>query len=140
MLTHQFIRRSLLPMLVLPFVLPLAAPELSFATDLPIYDGLGGNTDREDCPKGWYLVGLVGKTGSSVDRIAPVCAAWLRGTQVWAHHRSARRSEPVQAGKNAVGIRVRAGRFVDAIGLVCGPIPAKVGAHEFVVIVEGFVS
>ena len=31
-------------------------------------------------------------------------------------------------GEVAVGIRVRAGRFVDAIGLICGPVPVGPGA------------
>lgn len=214
MLTHQFIRRSLLPMLVLLFVLPLAAPERSLATDLPIYGGLGGNTDREDCPKGSYLVGLEGSTDAWVDRVAPVCAPWLRGSQAFGAP-SVRRSfgwstggnkrekrctdtgrslaiqswwirllrsddhyvqsiemycdslptpfpttnwgprlefgtgpvviygdeivtggpfssqPPFQAcpaGEVATGIRVRAGKYVDAIGLICGPVPARVGA------------
>lgn len=215
------IRRSTPFMPSLLFAIALVSPELGLATDLPIYGGLGGNTDREDCPKGWYLVGLAGKTGSWVDRIAPICAPWLRGSQAFGAP-SARRSfgwstggnerhescmnsgrnrhvieswtiaflksdnhyvqyiwancmglapvgvkgsgeayfdfgsppsmppgdekisnervtpGPVKtewtkdqacpAGEVATGIRVRSGKFIDAIGLICGPVPARVGA------------
>lgn len=211
---RQSLCRSTLFMLVLLFVIALVSPELGLATDLPIYGGLGGNTEREDCPKGWYLVGLAGKTGSWVDRIAPICAPWLRGSQAfgapsvrrsfgWStggNNREKRctdvgRSLAIQswwirllrsddhyvqsieiycdslptpfpptnwgprlefgtfslppdadeiittgpfppqlpfqacpAGEVAVGIRVRAGQFIDAIGLICGPRPQSFGA------------
>lgn len=209
---HQIIRRSPLPLLLLLFVFRLAVPEVSLATDLPIYGGLGGNEDRAQCPQGWYLVGLSGNTGSWVDRVAPICAPWLpakltfgptsigpsfgmstgggyrdpkctgsgnntHAIQSWWIHvlrsddhyvqyvemfcasltapvlaNSGRRlsfgehpndieemvtggpfafgSQPpfqgCAAGEAAVGFRVRAGRYVDAIGLICGPIPLKV--------------
>lgn len=181
-------------------------------TDLPVYGGLGGNPMRGDCPTGWYLVGLAGRTGEWVDRIAPVCAPWLQGSQAFGapsigpsfgtsmggqerqticttsglknraiqswwinilrsdNHfvqfvqvycapvtsavsaNSGQRLDfgskpdsieemvtggpfesqpPFQAcpdGEAAVGFRVRAGRFVDAIGLTCGPVPARLGA------------
>ena len=32
------------------------------------------------------------------------------------------------AGEFAVGIHVRAGKFLDAVGLICGPLPTKLGA------------
>lgn len=38
------------------------------------------------------------------------------------------------AGEVAVGIRVRAGEFLDAIGLICGPLPVKLGAPSTTVI------
>ena len=56
-------------------------PTPVLATDLPVYGGLGGNELRSECPKGSYLVGLAGRTGAWVDRIAPICAPWLRGSQ-----------------------------------------------------------
>ena len=185
---------------------------LALATDLPVYGGLGGNFFRAECPKGSYLVGIAGRTGEWVDRIAPVCAPWLRGTQAlgsplfgpafgmsgggqerqaictgggnktvaiqswWIHvlrsdnhyvqyvevfctslttpvstdsgWRLSFGNKPTDveematggpftsqppfqacpAGEAAVGFRVRAGQFVDGIGLICGPLPGKVGA------------
>ncbi|HET9962429.1 MAG TPA: hypothetical protein VFQ34_08855 [Nitrospiraceae bacterium] len=177
-------------------------------TDLPLYGGLGGQPFKAECPKGFYLVGLAGKAGSWVDRIAPVCAPWLRSSQAfgtptigqsfgmsgggqeqqavctrsgnnhlaiqsWWIHPLRSDNHYVQyiqmycdslptplpptnygprldfgtrpndveelitfgpfssqppfqacpAGEAAVGIRVRAGQFVDAIGLICGPLP-----------------
>lgn len=80
-LVHQFIRRSPLIMLVLLFVVSLAGPELSLATDVKIYGSLGGNTFRTECPKGSYLMGLKGRTSAWVNSIAPVCAPWLRSSQ-----------------------------------------------------------
>lgn len=200
-------------LMVLMLGFSLAHTSLALATDFPIYGGLGGNQFRAECPKGSYLVGLAGRTGAWVDRIAPVCAPWLRGSQAfgaptigqsfgmsgggqerqvacigggnntraiqswWIH---VLRSDnhyvqfiqmycdsvptplpstnegprldfgtypndveemvtggpfgsqpPFQAcpaGEVAVGFRVRAGQFLDAIGLICGPVPARVGA------------
>lgn len=194
--------------------LALASPDIILAGDLPIYGGLGGQQFRAECPKGSYLVGLAGRTGAWVDRIAPVCAPWLRGSQAfgppsvgrsfgmstggneyqkrctdvgrnlaiqswwirllrsddhyvqsidmycdslptpfpptnWGPHLEfGTLSLPIDAdqigtsgpfppqppfqacpaGEAATGFRVRAGKFVDAIGLICGPIPARVGA------------
>ncbi len=189
--------------------LAVACPERGFATDLPVYGGLGGNSFRAECPKGSYLVGLAGRTGSWVDRIAPVCAPWLRGSQTlgaptigpsfgmstggqerqticatthviqsWWIHPLRSDDHYVQyvevfctvltvpvsvnsglrlgfgnkpndveemvtggpfgfgshppfqgcaAGEAAVGIRVRAGKFLDAMGLICGPVPVTLG-------------
>ena len=58
-------------------------PTSGLATDVPVYGGPGGNSFQAECPKGSYLVGLAGRTGSWVDRIAPVCAPWLRGSQTF---------------------------------------------------------
>ncbi|GKS57212.1 hypothetical protein YTPLAS18_07390 [Nitrospira sp.] len=194
------------------FGVALACPTRVIATDLPIYGGLGGIALRADCPMGSYLVGLAGRTGEWVDRIAPVCAPWLRGSQTlgppsigpsfgtsgggqerqaictgggnktvtiqswWIHvlrsdnhyvqyvevfctsltipvstdsgWRLGFGNKPTDveemvtggpftsqppfqacpAGEAAVGFRVRAGQFVDAIGLICGPLPARAGA------------
>lgn len=210
--SRQLIHRSALPLLFLMLRLAMASPDLGLATDLPVYGGLGGNELRADCPKGSYLVGLAGRTGAWIDRIAPVCAPWLRGSQSfgapsigppsfgastggqerqticldggkthaiqswWIHllrsdnhyvqfiqvyctpvtspvsANSGQRLDfgatpdaveemvtqgpfnsqpPFQAcpaGEVAVGIRVRAGHFVDAVGLICGPVPARLGA------------
>ena len=203
-----------LSILGLATCLTLVGPDITRATDLPIYGGLGGQQVRAECPKGSYLVGLAGRTGAWVDRIAPVCAPWLRGSQAFGapsvgpsfgmsmggNERQKRctdvgRSLAIQswwirllrsddhyvqsidmycdslptpfpptnwgprlefgtfslppdadevvttgpfppqppfqacpAGEVAVGIRVRAGQFIDAIGLICGPVPARVGA------------
>ena len=199
--------------LCLALGLTLVLPGITSATDLPLYGGSGGQQVRAECPKGSYLVGLAGRAGSWVDRIAPVCAPWLRGSQAlgtptigqsfgmsgggqeqqtictrsgnnrlaiqswWTHllrsdnhyvqyiemycdslptplpptnygprldfgtrpndveelvtYGPFSSQPPFQAcpaGEAAVGIRVRAGQFVDAIGLICGPLPARVGA------------
>lgn len=194
--------------LCLALGLTLVLPGITSATDLPLYGGSGGQQVRAECPKGSYLVGLAGRAGSWVDRIAPVCAPWLRGSQAlgtptigqsfgmsgggqeqqtictrsgnnrlaiqswWTHllrsdnhyvqyiemycdslptplpptnygprldfgtrpndveelvtYGPFSSQPPFQAcpaGEAAVGIRVRAGQFVDAIGLICGPRP-----------------
>ena len=194
----------------LAFGLAFLCPDITHATtDLPIYGGLGGNDFRAECPKGSYLVGLAGRAGSWVDRIAPVCAPWLMARQAFGalsigssfgtsgggqeRHESCwnefvGRTYVVQSWKIdvlrsdnhyvqriraycasmlssaksrnfyfgdkdpyeqdvsfgpfgtrppeqacpakevAVGIRVRAGKFIDAIGLICGPLPPGPGA------------
>lgn len=195
-----------LSILGLATCLALACPDITLAGDLPIYGGLGGQRFRAECPKGSYLVGLAGRTGAWVDRIAPVCAPWLRGSQtlgtptmgqsfgmsgggqeqqalctsgntfavqswkitlltsdnhyvqfIQAYCTSLVPSSaygilvfgqkdpyadnlalgpfgskpPEQTcpdGEVAVGFRVRAGQFIDAIGMICGPVPARVGA------------
>ncbi len=179
-------------------------PSLSSATELELVGGPGGNLFRAECPQGAYLVGLAGRTGEWVDRIAPICAPWLRGSQAfgpptigptfgastggqdrqrtcWADgnktlaiqswyvetikstnppvqyleihcvslgpaqavglfdfgNPTAASEERVskgpyphgcQPGEIASGFRVRAGLFVDALGLICRPIPPRVGA------------
>ncbi|MDF0644434.1 MAG: hypothetical protein P0111_10410 [Nitrospira sp.] len=201
-------RLHYLILVALCFVLGLCARP-ALATDLPVYGGLGGNDFRAECPKGSYLVGLAGRTGEWVDRIAPVCAPWVAARQAFGapsvgpshgastggqeRHKSCwnefvgrvyvvqswkidvLRSDnhyvqrikaycasmlpsvksmsfyfgdkdpydenvsfgpfgtrpPEQscpAGEVAVGIRTRAGQFVDAIGLICGPRPPSFGA------------
>ena len=189
--------------LCLALGIALLCPDITLATDLPIYGGLGGQEFRADCPTGSYLVGLSGRTGEWVDNIAPICAPWLVAKQVFgppsvgpSHGASIGGQEHpadcgVQAGnihvvqswkidilrsdnhyvkhimahclslspsassrvfhfgtkdpydqnisfgpfgtkppeqacpakEAAVGIRGRAGQFVDAIGLICGPLP-----------------
>ena len=64
---------------VLVLVIGLAplCPESAIAVDTPSWGGGGGNPFRDECPKGSYLVGLKGRAGAWVDRIAPICAPWL---------------------------------------------------------------
>lgn len=198
------VHRCTLSAFSLALGLALFCPDITLATDLPIYGGLGGQEFRAQCPNGSYLVGLAGQTGPWVERIAPVCAAWLVAKQAFgatsvgpshgASTGSRERHEkcwnefvgsvyvvqswqidvlrsdnhyvqriraycasvlpsaksmgfyfgdkdpydqnissgpfgtrpPEQScpvNEVAVGIRVRAGQFVDAIGLICGPRP-----------------
>lgn len=203
---HWSIRSALL----LVFGLSMLCADAALATtDLPVYGGLGGNDFRAQCADGSYLVGLAGRTGAWVDRIAPVCAPWLAARQAFgtpsvgpSHGSSTGGQERHQncwnefvgrvyvvqswkidvlrsdnhyvqriraycasvvpsaksmgfhfgdkdpydrsissgpfgsrppeqacpAGEVAVGIRVRAGQFVDAVGLICGPRPPSFGA------------
>jgi hypothetical protein len=60
-------------------------PAHVLATDLEMIGGLtsGGNYIRSECPKGSYLVGLKGRRGGWVDRIASVCAPWLPAEQTF---------------------------------------------------------
>ena len=67
------------------FILGLSAyiPAHVLATDMPVIGGLNppGEVERFECPKGSYLVGLKGKHGDWIDRLAPVCAPWLPAEQ-----------------------------------------------------------
>lgn len=198
-------RRFTLFALFLLFGIGLGCPEQGLTTDLRPLGGAGGNYFRAECPKGFYLVGLAGRAGEWVDRIAPVCAPWLRGSQTFgapsigpsfgasgggqeqqaicrgvSHNQiiavqswhidalpsgnrfvqyiqayclslappadqvlwnfgseSAAAKERVTsgpygtacpAGEAPVGIHGRAGLFVDAVGLICGPLPVGPGA------------
>lgn len=199
--------------LFLALGLMLLCPDFEVvATDLPLYGGSGGSPFRAPCPRGAFLVGLSGRAGAWIDRIAPICAPWLQESQTfgapsvgpsfgtsdggaavtsvcqgsganisavssWTIEtlRSANRfvqyvgaicaplslsaprgslvflefgprpalsEEPIGAGpiktgqgkdqscppgEMATGIHVRAGLFVDALGLICGPRPARLG-------------
>ena len=208
--SHQTIHNAPLPTLFMALGLALASSGSALATDLPVFGGPGGSEFRAQCPNGSYLVGFNGKTGAWVERISPVCAPWLRGSQtlgapsvgqevtticrdsrsntfaihymniavlksanrlvqsIWAGCQSLTTSplgsvrlefgsrppappgqdvgdqpecitcpdktppiysnQVCPAGEAGVGIRVRAGQFVDAVGLICGPIPAKLGS------------
>lgn len=57
--------------------LAMVSPAVGLATDLPLYGAKDGDYFREVCPKGSYLVGVDGKYGGWVNRVAPVCAPWL---------------------------------------------------------------
>src|ERR1043166_1903381 len=74
---------SALLRLFLALGLRLLCPDLGLATDVPVWGGAGGNYFRAPCPQGSYLVGLAGRTGEWIDRIAPVCAPWLQGSQTF---------------------------------------------------------
>ncbi|MGH7256747.1 MAG: hypothetical protein ACREIM_00085, partial [Nitrospiraceae bacterium] len=205
---RQYAHFFVLSMLVLVCGFAMVRPDLALATDQPVWGGAGGNYFRVECPKGSYLVGLAGRAGAWVDRIATVCAPWLRGSQTFgapsigqifgtsvggqerhvgcwgsgvknlavqswhidtlrsgnpfvqyieAHcislalpasggfwdfgSKSAAAEERVTAGpygstgpgqacpsgEAAVGIHGRAGKFLDALGLICGPLPARLG-------------
>ncbi|MGC3974845.1 MAG: hypothetical protein QM771_10740 [Nitrospira sp.] len=208
--SHKTIHNAPLPTLFMALGLALASSGSALATDLPVFGGPGGSEFRAQCPNGSYLVGFEGKTGAWVERISPVCAPWLRGSQtlgppavgqevtticrdsrsntfaihymnvavlksanrlvqsIWAGCQSlttsplgsvrlefgARppappgrdvgdqpecvtcpdKSPPIYsnqvcpAGEAGVGIRGRAGQFVDAVGLICGPMPARLGS------------
>ena len=81
--SHQQIHRFALATIFLALGVALVIPDLALATDIPLYGGPGGNYFRGECPKGSYLVGLDGRAGAWVDRIATVCAPWLRGSQAF---------------------------------------------------------
>ena len=99
--SRQQVHRFALATLFLAFGLALIIPNLTLAADLPLYGGPGGNYFRAECPKGSYLVGLDGRAGAWVDRIAPVCAPWLRGTRPLVPHRWVNLSGPAREAKNA---------------------------------------
>jgi hypothetical protein len=81
--SREQVHRFTLLALFLLFGLGLLCPSFAVATDVPLQGGTGGNYFRAECPKGSYLVGLAGRVGEWVDRIAPVCAPWLRGSQIF---------------------------------------------------------
>lgn len=211
--------RAAVPALSMIVGLALSCPDLGLAETVhEPWGGKGGDYFREDCPKGSYLVGVDGRYGGWVDRISPVCAAWMwtqktfgpptvgpfhggrgggqkqilcwgfginnRAVQSWTiwHNRSddhfvnfihatcASLAPPNASGKwgfgkfpdlprtevigppplmggydfpeflvksdpqvcppgeLGVGIHGRAGKFIDAIGLICGPMPVNPGA------------
>lgn len=212
-MTSEREHRCRLALLILLFGcgLPMISADHALAIDLPLTGGPGGSPDRAECPRGSYLVGLAGRTGEWVERIAPVCAPWLQGSQtfgaptvgkflgtggagqevqseliagmpgkvcrgintnnliaVQTWHIDTLRSQnrfvqyievgcrslttppdtgfltfgprsadaeervagmgnlsPCPVGEGIVGIHGRFGRFVDALGLICGPLPAS---------------
>lgn len=81
--SHHHVYRSSLSTPFLLLGLAMVSPTLALATDLQTYGGSGGTPFRDECPKGWYLVGLDGRAGEWVDRIATVCAPWLRDKQTF---------------------------------------------------------
>ena len=75
--------RPILFTLFMALGLALPRPVLVLATDLPPSGNSGGNAFRAECPKGAYLVGLQGKAGEWVDRVATLCAPWLHASQAF---------------------------------------------------------
>ncbi len=98
---------------------------------LSAHGGSGGTTGYDlECPRGWAVTGLKGRSGLFVDRVQLVCApVQLDGTVLL----SAERTDPFKAGgsggsafsihcggtRPARGINGGAGSFVDRIGLGC---------------------
>lgn len=80
---RQWSLRPILLTLFMPLGLVLLHSPFVVATDLPPFGNSGGNTFRAECPKGSYLVGLQGKAGECMDRIATLCAPWLHATQTF---------------------------------------------------------
>ena len=72
---------STMTVLVLELVFLFTNPTL--ASDTGAFGGGGGNPFRDECPKGSYLVGLKGRAGEWVDRIAPICAQWIPKSQAF---------------------------------------------------------
>lgn len=81
--SRDHVHRFVLPALILLLGLAFLWPQPAVATDATAWGGAGGDPFRDECPKGSYLVGLKGRAGEWVDRIAPVCAPWLRGSQTF---------------------------------------------------------
>lgn len=76
--------RMVLGMLFVVLGPSLICPGLSLAaTPLQTYGGSGGNPFWDECPRGSYLVGLNGRAGEWVDRLATVCAPWLWDKQTF---------------------------------------------------------
>ena len=204
----------LLPLFLI-VALALACSDQALATtDFDPWGSPGGTAFRDECPKGSYLVGVDGRYGAWVDRIAMVCAPWLPAQQTfgatsvgklrgasrggnppprpttcsgfgitnravqaltveilrsenklvqsvrgyctslgppvstakWSFGSlteypepstpyplyfpddALRRTHVCPPGELAVGIHGRAGLFVDALGLICGPLPVNPGA------------
>lgn len=51
------------------------------ATQFEIYGGPGGNNFTALCWPDYYLVGLEGRTGQWIDRMAPICGSWSKERQ-----------------------------------------------------------
>jgi hypothetical protein len=71
----------ILPTLFFGFAVAPIRQEPAQATDVQPFGGAGGTYFRAECPTGAYLIGLAGRTGEWIDRVAPICAPWLRGSQ-----------------------------------------------------------
>ena len=110
----------------------------------------GGNrplTSGVNCPGRTVIAGLTVNTNRDkpfLGFIAPLCADFftanilpnptgMRGTgllasersgTIWAEFVTPDETQKCPAGTVAVGIRGRAGQFLDALGLICGPKPA----------------
>jgi hypothetical protein len=103
-------------------------------TDPVVLSSHGGSGARGydlECPKGWAVTGLTGRSGSFVDRVQLICApVQLDGTVLLG---AAEKVDPFSAGGTggsaftihcpgttpARGIDGRAGTFVDRLGLGC---------------------
>lgn len=47
------------------------------ATPFDVYGGPGGESFTALCPSGYHMVGLEGRTGKWIDKMAPICGSWI---------------------------------------------------------------
>jgi hypothetical protein len=49
----------------------------ALATKFEVYGGPGGEGFSASCPPGYHMVGLEGRTGKWIDKMAPICGSWI---------------------------------------------------------------
>ncbi|MCP5265175.1 MAG: hypothetical protein H6934_03655 [Burkholderiaceae bacterium] len=118
----------------------------------PYHGGSGGSPQVGICPGERYVSAIrvdftregtkpkfldfVEMTCSPISVGDPVKLCLHTGHGCWSRHPTqnpavfieSRRTRPCPPGQAAIGIHGRAGKFVDAIGLICGPRPVKATA------------
>lgn len=125
----------------------LAVPLPAHATLTETFGGPGGAHFASMCPSGTVLAGLHARTGGWVDAVAPICAridpvsqklqrpcrtqGESGGTGGSVQERFCDGERPVKlacgGGEVATGLQGRAGAYLDALGLACGPVPPSRG-------------
>lgn len=71
-----------LPLVILSGYLLLLST-LAQATQFEVYGGSGGESFTALCPSGYHMVGLEGRTGKWVDKMAPICGSWIPERQAF---------------------------------------------------------
>lgn len=120
----------------------------ALATQFEVYGGPGGTGFTASCPPGYHMVGLEGRTGKWIDKMAPICGSWIPERQGFVNRIHSKSFGTSEGGAPAavqcphgyglkqwtfwftVGETLRP-KFVSTIHIVCEAVVVDRGHFEF---------
>jgi len=118
------------------------------AAQFEVYGGPGGESFTALCPSGYHMVGLEGRTGKWVDKMAPICGSWIPERQGFVNRIATKAVGTSEGGAPAgvgcphgyglkkwtfwfaVGETLRP-KFVSTIEVTCEAVVAQRGSFVF---------
>lgn len=118
------------------------------ATPFDVYGGPGGESFTALCPSGYHMVGLEGRTGKWIDKMAPICGSWIPERQGFVNRIAMKAAGTSEGGAPAgvgcphgyalkkwtfwfaVGETLRP-KFVSTVEVTCEAVVAQRGTFVF---------